>query len=98
MSQRRKFTDYEKKTVYANGNGKCAICGRPITFAEMTVDHKVPLSKCGDNRIGNLQPACKACNLMKNSLTMQELYMKAKEIVRYDRSKKIKGFFAGGAW
>lgn len=97
MNKRRKFTDYEKKTVYANGNGHCAICGRPISFSEMTVDHKVPLSKGGGNGIENLQPACKTCNLMKNSLTMQELYAKAKEIIRYDRTKRIKGLFMGGA-
>lgn len=40
MVERRKFTDYQKKTVYANGNGRCGICGKPIRFQDMTIDHK----------------------------------------------------------
>lgn len=50
MAERRKFTDYERKNIYARGNGRCAICGRPIDFNSMTVDHKIPLSKGGTSQ------------------------------------------------
>ena len=73
MAERRKFTDYEKKTVYARGNGRCGICGKPIDYEHMTVDHKIPLSKGGTNDFSNLQPACGTCNLLKSALTMPEL-------------------------
>ena len=56
MANRRTFSDFEKKTVYANGNGRCGICGKPIDFNDMTVDHKIPLSKGGTNEFSNLQP------------------------------------------
>lgn len=57
MANRRTFTDFEKKTVYANGNGRCALCGKPIEFKKMTVDHKTPLSRGGTNALDNLRPA-----------------------------------------
>ncbi len=92
MPNRRKFTDYEKKTVYARGNGRCAICGSPIDFESMTIDHKIPLSRGGTNDFANLQPTCSVCNLLKSALTMPELMEKITEIKRYNRKMKIRNF------
>lgn len=92
MAERRKFTDYEKKTVYARGNGRCGICGKHIDYEVMTVDHKIPLSKGGTNDFSNLQPACGTCNLLKSALTMPELMEKIAEIKRYNRKIKIRNF------
>ena len=39
MAERRKFTEYEKMTIYARYNGKCAICGKSVIFSKMTADH-----------------------------------------------------------
>ena len=89
MTNRRKFTDYERKTVYANGNGRCAICGRPIRFKDMTVDHKIPLSKNGNNDMKNLQPACRECNFLKNQLTMEEFSRKISEAYWNLKGKKV---------
>lgn len=36
---RRTFTLYEKQVIYAKCNGKCAICGKPVKFKKMTIDH-----------------------------------------------------------
>lgn len=94
MAERRKFTDYERKNIYAKGNGRCAICGRPIDFYSMTVDHKIPLSKGGTNELTNLQPACLTCNFLKNGLTMDELEGKMKEIIAYQRKQKFLRVFA----
>ena len=93
MSERRKFTDYEKKTIYANGNGRCGICGKPINYSAKTVDHKIPLSKGGTNGFDNLQPACLTCNLLKGSLTMPELINQVNGILRHNTHLKIKYFF-----
>lgn len=94
MDRRKKFTDYEKKTIYAKGNGRCAICGRPIDFNSMTVDHKIPLSKGGTNELSNLQPACPTCNFLKNGLTMDELEEKMRKIIAYQRKQKFLRVFA----
>ena len=72
MSERRKFTDYEKKTVYAKANGHCALCGMPVKYKKMTVDHKIPLSHGGTNEICNLQLACLSCNRAKQDISEKE--------------------------
>ena len=93
MANRRIFTDYEKKTIYANGNGRCGICGKPIKFEEMTVDHKIPLSKGGTNAFNNLQPACHACNCIKGAMDINELLQATALIRRHQWAMKIKSIF-----
>lgn len=41
---------------------RCLCCG---LVKPLTVDHVIPLSKQGSNRIENLQPLCKPCNSSK---------------------------------
>lgn len=94
MSKRRKFSDYEKKSVYAKCNGTCAICGNPVKYKKMTIDHIVPLSKGGTNGMDNLQLACKRCNLMKADFTAEEFVEKIHEISKHHRLVKIKSMFA----
>lgn len=59
--------------VYQQGNGICAICGKPVSYEEFTIDHIIPLSRGGGNELNNLQIACKGCNELKNNRTDPEL-------------------------
>lgn len=93
MANNRKFSEYEKKTIYAKANGKCALCGEPVKFKKMTVDHKIPLSKGGTNDISNLQLAHLICNRTKADLVSDEFVELAKRIVRHNRWLKIKSYF-----
>ena len=93
MANRRKFTLDEKRIVYAKYNGKCAICGQPVKFKKMTVDHKVPLSKDGTNAMSNLQLACRSCNLMKADLNMEDFVDKLSIIVWLYQKNSIKNIF-----
>lgn len=93
MSSHRVFSDYEKKTVYAKCNGVCAICGKPVKFKKMTVDHIVPLSKGGTNDIANLQLAHLTCNRAKADMLMGDFTEFVRQIVRYNRLMKIKNVF-----
>ena len=93
MPQRRQFTDYEKKTVYAKNNGKCAICGKPVMYKKMTIDHIVPISQGGTNEFSNLQLACHSCNRLKNNFTEEDFYELMAKILRHHRWQKIKNLF-----
>lgn len=76
MSEQRKFTDYEKKTMYERYNGHCVICGQPVSKAKMNISHKVPLSKGGTNGFDNLILACWSCSQTKHNLAMEEFFEK----------------------
>ena len=84
---RRTFTLYEKQVIYAKCNGKCAICGKPVKFKKMTIDHITPLSRGGTNDIKNLQLACKRCNSMKSNMTMDDMMGQISEILKYNRKQ-----------
>lgn len=90
MAQRKIFSDYEKKTIYAKCDGKCAICGKPVKFKHMTVDHKVPLSKGGTNEPSNLQLSCLECNRMKADFLTEEFMERIAKIRRHYFWNKLK--------
>lgn len=59
-----------------NGNYNCEYCGCELSLKEATYDHKIPLSRGGDNRIENLAVSCPICNLKKaNKILPQFEYL-----------------------
>ena len=80
MSERRKFTGYEKDAVYERYNGHCAICGKPVSRKHMVISKKRPLSKGGDNWIENLLLTCKGCSKMKADFYMDDFYRKIGQV------------------
>lgn len=72
--QRRGSTENRLKLYEAQG-GRCYICGRMTKLDPKyenyddfaTVDHIVPVSKGGDNRLKNLALCCKLCNNLKGN-------------------------------
>lgn len=62
-------TRRDLERLIARHNGLCAYCGA----AEWEhIDHVVPLARNGRHAIGNLLPACSACNLSKGALLLAE--------------------------
>ena len=57
--------------------GICYYCGKKVPPAELTMDHKIPLTRGGRSEKINLVPACKECNNRKKYLlpTEWEEYM-----------------------
>lgn len=88
MIARRKFSDEEKRRVYDMCNGRCVICGDPVSRKNMTISHKTPLSKGGNNGIGNLMLACWTCNHMKNNLELEEFFQKVEKIHTVHRADR----------
>lgn len=54
-------------------DGKCSYCG---SFARLSFDHKVPLSKGGEHSIENIAIACVSCNSRKGSMRLDEFIEK----------------------
>jgi 5-methylcytosine-specific restriction endonuclease McrA len=48
--------------------GRCDYCGRATPKAELTMDHRVPLTRGGKSSKGNLAACCKECNNRKKNL------------------------------
>lgn len=76
---------YQKGTLYGNEtraylrqkwNGDCAYCGKKGE----EVEHLLPRSRGGTNRISNLVWSCRKCNEKKGTLTLEE-FLKRKPAV-----------------
>lgn len=55
-------TPAEWADLKRRANDRCAKCKKKAT---LTVDHIIPLSKGGTDRITNIQPLCRPCNRQK---------------------------------
>lgn len=62
---------YNKRCrVWVKTGGYCFHCGAELEFfgcEAFHMDHFVPKSKRGPNRVGNLNPACPFCNKSRNN-------------------------------
>lgn len=67
------FTSRDWQRLVRRFDGRCAYCHRR---ARLQVEHVVPLSRGGLHRIGNIVPACAACNYEKHSSTVTEWRMR----------------------
>ncbi|MGC9141467.1 MAG: HNH endonuclease [Caldimicrobium sp.] len=52
--------------------GICYYCGRRVSPEDLTMDHKIPLSRGGLSTRENIVPACKECNSKKKNLSPWE--------------------------
>ena len=63
----RQFDDYQKRTMYENQHGKCAICGKDFPIEEMHGDHKKAWVNGGTTTLENGQMLCHKCNAEKSA-------------------------------
>ena len=59
-----------KKLEKLNGDHKCAYCGKKDVPLE--IEHIVPRSRGGSNKVSNLTLSCHECNQKKVNLTAEE--------------------------
>ena len=59
----RKTRWWQQKTA----SGICYYCGNKVGFANLTMDHVIPLARGGRSTRDNLVPCCKECNNRKKS-------------------------------
>jgi 5-methylcytosine-specific restriction endonuclease McrA len=61
------FTSHEWEQLKLQYDHTCLRCERKEPEIKLTADHVIPLSKGGDNYIGNIQPLCHSCNSGKGA-------------------------------
>lgn len=54
---------WQQKTA----SGTCYYCGQKVGYANLTMDHVIPLARGGRSTKDNLVPCCKDCNTKKQS-------------------------------
>ena len=96
MSKNMKYAEV-RRIVYSRYNGKCAICGSPISIEEMTIDHIVPASRGGGKDFANMQATCNSCNCMKHYLTNEEFFRKVFTVAIHNMKNIFKAYMKGGA-
>ena len=60
------------RVIYARDCGRCYLCGAPVAFSAMHLEHKTPLSRGGLHEYANVGLACGTCNVRKNTKTETE--------------------------
>jgi 5-methylcytosine-specific restriction endonuclease McrA len=51
---------------------RCFYCDKQLSRQKKTRDHLTPKSRNGSNRPNNIVDACRDCNQLKGSLTLEE--------------------------
>ena len=77
---RRKVSPHQRRVMWEIRKGLCYYCGAYVPYKEMTVDHKVPISRAKefdlvDPYVGkNLAVCCHKCNRNKGNRTADEYF------------------------
>ena len=63
----RAFTKTQKRKVYEQQDGYCAMCDKQFDFKDTEADHIKPWSEGGRTELSNCQILCKPCNRRKSN-------------------------------
>jgi 5-methylcytosine-specific restriction endonuclease McrA len=67
-----------KDEVYSRSDGWCAYCSKELDFDLLStvsgpnIDHRIPVSRGGDDSLENLALVCRTCNQRKGVRTVEE--------------------------
>ena len=67
---------------------RCFLTGRPLTPADVSVDHLVALSRGGSQDVSNLRLVTRGANHAKSNLLLQEFVELCRDVVAEDRRRK----------
>lgn len=76
--------------ILAKYEHQCVYCGARDVPLEL--DHLIPKSKGGSDRIGNLAPACRKCNQEKGTMTPEEYFASWKGARKKTAADRLKKF------
>jgi 5-methylcytosine-specific restriction endonuclease McrA len=86
------LTELEWKIRVEQFSFICQICGRGLTLEvrkenTLSLDHKIPLNRGGDNTKENSVPTCWNCNRSKGDRTEEEFFLWIETVFRYLRKR-----------
>lgn len=64
---RKPIKQSKRFAVFNRDNHTCQYCGKKAPNVELEIDHKIPVSKGGNNAIENLVTSCFDCNRGKGA-------------------------------
>lgn len=70
--KRRQIGKEVRRELWERENRRCGYCGIKIGLCEVTVDHKIPLSRGGPDCRENMVCSCVGCNKLKADKTVEE--------------------------
>lgn len=56
-----------RRWIYRRDGGLCGVCGQPVVFEQMHLDHVTPRSEGGTDHVSNYRISHGACNLRENA-------------------------------
>ena len=65
--ERGKVSNAMRFSIYKRDGYRCRMCGISERFANLEVDHIIPISKGGKSTYDNLQTLCHRCNVQKGN-------------------------------
>jgi 5-methylcytosine-specific restriction endonuclease McrA len=91
------MNDFMRREALAKFGGKCGYCG---IHKGKTVDHIRPLTSGGWDWPDNLLPACKVCNNLKGSMTLEQFRVALFQVREFGilPHKKTAASSAGQRW
>ena len=103
MSRKRhSWSRREREEIYRKTNGRCAYCGRKISFEEMSCDHMVSLHNHGEDSIENMAPSCRDCNLAKKGCNVEGFRKRLRKMLRGSSTgvltARLKALYGGERW
>jgi len=75
-----------EENIKQYGTLTCYLCLKPICFGDDHLDHKIPLSRGGNNEKYNLGVTHKHCNLCKRTRTPDEYWLSAPILKQSERA------------
>lgn len=88
--RRAAVAEFVRQELLAQFGSRCGYCAAPIDRITMSVDHVHPLHRGGTNDRANLLAACRSCNNLKSTYTVDEF--RGEICARPDRLSRNAGF------
>ncbi len=76
------------ETILKRQRHRCYLTGRPLTPANVSCDHLVPLSRGGSQDASNMRLVTRQANHSKANLLLEEFVQLCQDVVAEDRRRK----------